>query len=55
MRLLLLPARLVYRGLIWLANSPRTLMLAYLLLIVATFCAMVFVNFIRRRLLNWTV
>ena len=33
MRLLLLPARLVYRGLIWLANSPRTLMLAYLLLI----------------------
>jgi len=34
MRLLLLPARWVYRGLIWLANSPRTLMLSYLLLIV---------------------
>ena len=34
MRLLLLPARGIYRGLIWLANSPRTLMLSYLLLIV---------------------
>ena len=34
MRLLLLPARWVYRGLVWLANSPRTLMLSYLLLIV---------------------
>jgi voltage-gated potassium channel len=34
MRLLLLPARAVYRGLIWLANSPRTLMLSYLLLIL---------------------
>jgi voltage-gated potassium channel len=33
MRLLLLPFRLVYRGLVWLANSPRTLILAYLLLI----------------------
>jgi voltage-gated potassium channel len=34
MRLLLLPARGIYRGLVWLANSPRTLMLSYLLLIV---------------------
>src|ERR1043165_7342973 len=33
MQLLLLPARWIYRGLIWLANSPRTLMLSYLLLI----------------------
>ena len=30
---MLLPARWVYRGLIWLANSPRTLMLSYLILI----------------------
>jgi voltage-gated potassium channel len=34
MRLLLLPARGIYRGLVWLANSPRTLMLSYLLLIL---------------------
>jgi len=34
MRLLLLPVRAVYRGLVWLANSPRTLILSYLLLIV---------------------
>jgi len=33
MRLLLTPARWVYRGLIWLANSPRTLILSYLILI----------------------
>ena len=33
MRLLLLPARWFYRGLIWLANSPRKLMLSYALLI----------------------
>lgn len=33
MRLLLIPARWVYRGLIWLANSPRTLILSYLILI----------------------
>jgi voltage-gated potassium channel len=33
MRLLLLPVRAIYRGLIWLANSPRTLMLSYLILI----------------------
>ncbi len=31
---LLLPFRLAYRGLVWLANSPRTLMLSYLGLIV---------------------
>lgn len=35
MRLLLLPVRAVYRGLVWLANSPRTLILSYLLLIVS--------------------
>ncbi|BCJ54940.1 hypothetical protein Asp14428_64150 [Actinoplanes sp. NBRC 14428] len=34
MRLLLLPFRHVYRGLVYLANSPRTLMLSYLMLIV---------------------
>jgi voltage-gated potassium channel len=34
MRLLLTPARAAYRGLVWLANSPRTLILSYLLLIV---------------------
>jgi voltage-gated potassium channel len=34
MRLLLLPLRQIYRGLVWLANSPRTLILSYLLLIV---------------------
>jgi len=33
MQLLLTPLRAAYRGLIFLANSPRTLMLAYLLLI----------------------
>src|SRR4051794_38436531 len=35
MRLLLLPARKIYRGLVWLANSPRTLILSYLILIAA--------------------
>jgi voltage-gated potassium channel len=34
MRLLLVPLRLAYRGLVWLANSPRTLIVAYLILIV---------------------
>ena len=34
MRLLLLPFRAGYRALVWLANSPRTLILAYLILIV---------------------
>jgi voltage-gated potassium channel len=33
MRVLLLPIRAGYRGLVWLANSPRTLVLAYLILI----------------------
>jgi voltage-gated potassium channel len=33
MRLLLAPFRAGYRALVWLANSPRTLMLAYLILI----------------------
>ncbi|GAB1642337.1 potassium channel family protein [Krasilnikovia sp. MM14-A1259] len=34
MRLLLLPLRAAYRGLVWLANSPGQLILAYLLLIL---------------------
>ena len=34
LRLLLMPFRLVYRGLIYLANSPRTLMGSYLGLIL---------------------
>jgi voltage-gated potassium channel len=34
MRLLMAPLRLAYRALVWLANSPRTLILAYLILIV---------------------
>jgi voltage-gated potassium channel len=34
MRTLLAPFRGVYRGLVWLANSPRTLILSYLLLIM---------------------
>ena len=34
MQMLLSPFRMVYRGLVWLANSPRTLILSYLLLIV---------------------
>ncbi|UQU66423.1 potassium channel family protein [Couchioplanes caeruleus] len=34
MRLLLLPFRQIYRGMVWLANSPRTLILSYLLLIL---------------------
>jgi voltage-gated potassium channel len=36
MNLLLWPFHQVYRGLVWLANSPRTLMLAYLGLIVTS-------------------
>ncbi|NES12942.1 two pore domain potassium channel family protein [Micromonospora sp. PPF5-17] len=31
---LLLPFRLIYRGLVWFANSPRTLIVSYLLMIV---------------------
>ncbi len=34
MRALLLPFRLAYRGLVWLANSPRLLMASYGVLIV---------------------
>jgi voltage-gated potassium channel len=36
MSLVLLPFRATYRGLVWLANSPRTLILSYSLLIVAS-------------------
>lgn len=36
MEVLLLPLRWVYRGLVWLANSPRTLILSYSLLIVVS-------------------
>ena len=34
MQTLLWPFRAIYRGLVWLANSPRTLILSYLMLIV---------------------
>lgn len=34
MELLLLPFRWIYRGLVWFANSPRTLITSYLLMIV---------------------
>ncbi len=40
MRMLLLPFRLGYRLLFWLANSPRTLMLSYSILIVV--CAILY-------------
>jgi voltage-gated potassium channel len=40
MRLLLMPLRRAYRGLVWLANSPRTLILAYLILIVV--CGLIY-------------
>ncbi len=43
MRLLLLPFRQIYRGLVWLANSPRTLILSYLLLILV--CAALYRHF----------
>jgi voltage-gated potassium channel len=33
MRVLLTPLRVIYRGLVWLANSPSTLILSYLMLI----------------------
>ena len=36
MSIVLLPFRLIYRGVVWLANSPRTLILSYSLLIVAS-------------------
>ncbi|MEU9823545.1 potassium channel family protein [Micromonospora chersina] len=34
MDVLLLPFRWIYRGLVWFANSPRTLIISYLLMIV---------------------
>ncbi len=34
MKLLLLPLRWAYRGLVWLANSPLTLIVSYLILIL---------------------
>jgi voltage-gated potassium channel len=34
MHVLLTPFRKIYRGVVWLANSPRTLILAYALLII---------------------
>lgn len=34
MRSLLLPFRWIYRGLVWVANSPRTLIISYLVMIV---------------------
>ncbi|MFI5491250.1 potassium channel family protein [Actinoplanes sp. NPDC051859] len=40
MQVLLLPFRQVYRGLVWLANSPKTLMLSYSLLIAI--CAVLY-------------
>ncbi|MEV4637037.1 potassium channel family protein [Actinoplanes sp. NPDC049548] len=43
MRLLLLPLRQIYRGMVWLANSPRTLVLSYLMLIFV--CAVLFTFF----------
>jgi voltage-gated potassium channel len=40
MHTLLKPVRVAYRGLVWLANSPRTLMLSYSILIVV--CAVLY-------------
>jgi voltage-gated potassium channel len=34
MRALLQPFRLIYRGLVWVANSPQTLIISYLVMIV---------------------
>jgi voltage-gated potassium channel len=36
MDVVLLPFRWIYRGMVWLANSPRTLILSYALLIVVS-------------------
>jgi voltage-gated potassium channel len=36
MKGLLLPVRWVYRGLVWMANSPRTLIGSYLIMIVVS-------------------
>ncbi|MEV8506442.1 potassium channel family protein [Actinoplanes sp. NPDC051475] len=43
MRLLLLPFRQIYRGMVWLANSPRALASSYLVLILV--CAVLFTFF----------
>jgi voltage-gated potassium channel len=43
MHVLLKPFRQVYRGLVWMANSPRTLVLAYALLICV--CAVLYQQF----------
>jgi voltage-gated potassium channel len=43
MHVLLKPFRRVYRGLVWMANSPRTLILAYALLICV--CAVLYHQF----------
>jgi len=43
MDLLLLPFRWVYRALVWLANSPRTLILSYALLIIV--CGLIYHHF----------
>jgi voltage-gated potassium channel len=40
MRLLLIPVRGIYRGLVWLANSPPTLILSYSLLIAV--CSVIY-------------
>jgi voltage-gated potassium channel len=40
MRVLLKPLRRAYRGVVWLANSPRTLILSYLILIVV--CGLIY-------------
>jgi voltage-gated potassium channel len=40
MRLLLAPLRRAYQGVVWLANSPGTLILAYLMLIVV--CGLIY-------------
>jgi voltage-gated potassium channel len=46
MRLLLTPFRWGYRGLVWLANSPRKLIFAYLILIVV--CGVLYHHFERK-------
>ncbi|GAA2903843.1 hypothetical protein Acy02nite_52510 [Actinoplanes cyaneus] len=56
MDVLLSVPRAVYRGVIWLANSPRTLLLAYLILIVV--CGTLYSHFETRSIgdsLWWAV
>ena len=43
MQVLLNPVRRVYRGVVWLANSPRTLILSYAMLIIV--CGVLFYFF----------